>query len=168
MRGPNSASDSVTGSHNACVSSSRAGSSPRRSRRLGLRPGSRDGSRCSCRGVGQSRCRPGSKRSCAGVVCFRSRSVTAGMRMSLSSFKPWKDDFPAFGRDDLWEAPRRSKPSHPPFFPAGPASPGSSRPLRCKKLVCSGAPLRFAPAGFIGVTLPITVSPSQGIGPCGT
>jgi hypothetical protein len=42
---------------------------------------------------------------------------------------------------------------------------GSSRPLRSKKGVRSGAPLRCAPSGFIVVALPMTVSPSQGIGP---
>jgi uncharacterized protein (DUF736 family) len=60
------------------------------------------------------------------------------------------------------------KPSRPPFFPAGPSGSGSSRALRFKKGVRSGAPLRCARSRFIGVALPITVSPSQGIGPSRT
>ncbi|WJR75499.1 hypothetical protein [Bradyrhizobium sp. NP1] len=52
------------------------------------------------------------------------------------------------------------------FFPAAPCR---SRLLAdrfaLKKTGRSGAPLRFAPIGFIGVTLPITVTPRRGSAP---
>jgi len=53
------------------------------------------------------------------------------------------------------------------FFPRRTeSSPAPRGRFALKKAGCSGAPLRCAPSGFIGVALPITVSPSQGIGSC--
>jgi uncharacterized protein (DUF736 family) len=49
------------------------------------------------------------------------------------------------------------------FFPRRTEKSGSSRPLRSKKAVGSGAPHALRPEdGFEGVSLPITVSPSRG------
>ena len=92
--------------------------------------------------------------------------ATYPIAITVCPHEPQRNDSLLVGGRPMGTAPP-PKPSPSPFFPAGPSSPGSSRPLRSKTLVCSGAPLHFAPEGFGGVSLPMTVSPSQRIGLCG-
>ena len=82
---------------------------------------------------------------------------------------------PLLGKRNLWASPSPSKPSRPAFFPAryhptrqvarDPGYAGSSRPLRCKKAVRSGPPLRCGPLGSRAPDAPKTVRYRRGWSP---